>query len=345
MASISPYRNGYRVQVCVKGARDTKVFRTRREANAWGAARETELRTQANTPPADLHTLAEAMRKYGEEVSPHKRGHRWETIRLDAMIRAADLPVSSKLSEITPDAIGQWRNLRLAQVGPGTVLREIGLLSAVMECARREWRWIAVNPVRDVRKPKMPDHREILITRAQIRAMVRIMGYSPTHPIRSVSQACACCFLAALRTGMRAGELCALTWGDVFDGYCKVRAVDTGAGKTGKRDVPLTWKARRVIERMRGYDPLMVFGLKSQSLDAMFRKYRIRAGLDGFTFHDSRHTAATWLAQHVHVLELCKMFGWKNPARAMVYFNPKASDIADKITRSAGRLLQSGSSP
>ena len=130
---------------------------------------------------------------------------------------------------------------------------------------------------------------------------------------------------------MRAGELCALTWADVGADYCRVQGVKQGARKTGRRDVPLSPKARRTIERMRGFDPSLVFGLKVQSLDAMFRKYRNRAGLDGFVFHDSRHTAATWIAQKLHVLDLCKMFGWSNPKRAMIYYNPTAGDIAKRL--------------
>lgn len=332
MPSITKTSTGYRAQVYVKGARDSKVFRTRREASAWGSARENELRAQANTEPADLHTLADAMRKYGEEVSPSKRGRRWEEVRIRALVADPSFPSNSALSTVTPEDLGRWRAHRLTQVTPGTVLRELGLLSAILEEARREWRWIAVNPVRDVRKPKAPDHREVLITRQQIRRMLRVMGYSPQLPIRTVAQATAVCFLVALRTGMRAGELCALAWEDIFEGYCKVRATRTGAGKTGKRDVPLPPKAERLIESMRDYDPVLVFGLKSQSVDALFRKYRQRAGLDGFTFHDSRHTAATWLAQKMHLLDLCKMFGWKNTTRALTYYNPKAADIAKRLT-------------
>lgn len=326
MASILPYRGEYyRAQVCVNKTRDTKTFRSIREAKAWAAARETELRSIQASSPGELHTLADAMRKYAKEVSPTKQGARWEELRLAAMIRLADLPVNSKLAALTPDHIGQWRNLRLTQVGPGTVLREIGLLSAVLETARREWRWITVNPIADVRKPRMPDHREVLITRPQIKAMLRTMGYSPARPIRTVAQACSVAFLIALRTGMRAGELCGVKWSDVYDGYCKVN------GKTGKRDVPLTAKAQRLIEAMRGYDPAYVVGVTSQSLDAMFRKYRKRAGLSGFTFHDARHVAATWMAKKVHVLELCRAFGWKNTTRALTYFNSSAADIAKRL--------------
>lgn len=331
MPSITKTAKGYRAQIYVKGQRDSRAFRTQREASAWAYARETELRTIQASSPADLHTLADAMRKYSTEVSPHKRGHRWEVLRLSAMIRLADLPVNAKLSALTPDHIGRWRNLRLTQVGPGTVLREIGLLSAVLECARREWRWIAVNPVTDVRKPAQPDHREVLISRHQIRAMLSVMGYVRGE-CRSVAQACAVAFLIALRTGMRAGELCGLKWSDVFDGYCKVRATEVGAGKTGKRDVPLTYKAQKLVESMRGYDTTYVIGVSSQSLDAMFRKYRNRAGLSGFVFHDSRHVAATWMARKVHILELCRAFGWKNTTRALTYFNSSAADIAKRLS-------------
>lgn len=330
MASIAPYKSGYRAQVCVNRQRDTKTFRTRREAVAWGAARETELRTQAATPSGDRHTLAEVMRRYVAEISPLKGGERWERIRVEALLADPNFPVG-KIGAITPEAIGQWRDHRSRHVKPGTVLRELGLLSAIFEHARREWRMIAVNPIHDVRKPPEPRHRDVLITRQQIRAMLCVMGYSQRLPIRSVAQSVACCFLVALRTGMRAGELCALTWADVEADYCRVQGVAKGAKKTGRRDVPLSPKAARAINRMRGFDPALVFGLGVQSLDAMFRKYRNRAGLSGFVFHDARHYAATHMAKKLHVLDLCRAFGWSNPKRAMVYVNTPIGDISKRL--------------
>lgn len=270
------------------------------------------------------------MRRYAAEVSPSKGGERWEQIRIEALIADLNFP-AGKVGAITPEAIGQWRDRRSLKVKPGTVLRELGLLSAIFEHARREWRLIHFNPVQDVRKPPEPRHRDVLITRKQIKAMLRVMGHSPNLPIRSVAQSVACCFMVALRTGMRAGELCALTWADVEADCCRVRGVEKGAKKTGRRDIPLSPKAKRAIERVRGYDPLLVFGLNVKSMDAMFRKYRKRANLGGFTFHDSRHTAATWIAQKLHVLDLCKMFGWSNPKRAMIYYNPSAGDIAKRL--------------
>lgn len=161
--------------------------------------------------------------------------------------------------------------------------------------------------------------------------MLRALGWSRGKSARSVSQAVANAFLLALQTGARAGEICGIRWVDVQAGFF---AVD---GKTGRRDVPAVPATMRTIELMRGFDDELVFGLRPQSLDAMFRKYRQRAGLEGFTFHDSRHTAATRLAQRLHVLDLCKMFGWTNTTRALVYYNPKATEIAQRTFAQAAQ--------
>lgn len=323
MASVQQHKGKYRAQVAVKGVRKSATFRTRREAHAWAAAVEADLIAQADLAPQDKHTLGDLLRKYGDEVSPSKRGARWEVIRLAAMTRA--MPADLLLFEVSPEVIGKWRDARLKEVSAGSVLREIGLLSAVFEHARREWRWVSVNPVTDIRKPRSPEHRTVTISRGQIKAMCRVLGYRRGR-CRSVSHAVAVAFLLALRTGMRAGEICGLTWARVHDGFCSLPVT-----KTVPRDVPLSGRAMRLIESMRGWDDVSVFGLRPQTLDAMFRKYRERAGLSGFTFHDSRHTAATWLAGKIDVLTLCKMFGWGNPKMAMTYYNPAARDIARRL--------------
>ena len=60
-------------------------------------------------------------------------------------------------------------------------------------------------------------------------------------------------------------------------------------------------------------------------------KTRTSAEMYGFTFHDTRHTAATRIALKIPLLDLCKMFGWSDPKRAMVYYNPTASEIASRL--------------
>lgn len=336
MASITKTPKGYRAQIYVRGERDSQCFRTRREAESWAATRELEFRDGATKLPGDKYTLRKALQDYAEKVSPSKDGEKWERLRLAAFERMPFLPVDKRLSDISSNDIGIYRDARLKQVKSSTVLREISLLSAVFSVAIMEWGWIKENPVTNARKPKKPKHREVTIARRQVKRMVRAMGYTTKQHPKTISAAVAICFLTALRTGMRAKELCNLRWADVRDGYCILHKT-----KTDPRDVPLTPKATRLINRMRGYDPEFVFGISANSLDAMFRKYRNRINLSGFTFHDSRHTAATWIAGRMKsdgtpaqqaVFDLCKMFGWKNINQALVYYNPSAADIAKRIS-------------
>lgn len=317
----------WRVQIEVRGQRDSFTGPTKREAAEWAARRTLELRAVASGEVGTLKSLRDALRQYAREVTPNKRGWQKETIRLAAFERQA-LPLDKKLQAVTAAEIAAWRDSRLKINARGSVLRDMTLLSSVLEVARRDWGWLTGNPMGDVRRPAEPDHRERIIAGHEVRGMLRALGWS-RGPVRSVSGAVAQCFILALQTGMRAGELCGLRWDDVRGDYVVLHA---GTTKTGKgRQVPLMPTAQRTIERLRGFDDDLVCGLTSQSLDAMFRKYRKRAGLDGFTFHDARHTAATRLAGRLHILDLCRMFGWRSTTQALTYYNATASDIAARL--------------
>lgn len=314
----------WRVQIEVRGVRESFTGSTKREATDWAARRSTELRAMATGKAGTVKTLKQALVRYAEEVSPTKRGEAKEIIRLTAFERQA-LPINRRLSELTTADLVMWRDSRLAVNARGSVLRDMTLLGSVLEVARREWQWLNANPMRDVKRPANPDHRERVISGPETRRMLRSLGHG--RPVRSVSQAVAVCFLLALSTGMRAGELCGLRWVDVKGDYVTLPKTKNGTA----RDVPLSKVGQKLIERMKGWDKDLVFGLGSQTLDTLFRRARVRAGLEGFTFHDARHTAATRLAHRLHVLDLCRVFGWKNPKMAAIYYNESASSIAKRL--------------
>ena len=321
------YKHGdkWRTIVTCNYKQRTKVTRTRREGELWEAETLRDM-GQSDAEKRAQVTFKHVLEKYRDEVTPTKRGKRWEHIRIEAYLNGL-LEVDKPIANITSEVLGVWRDKRvLANLSAGTVLRDFSLLSAIFEHARREWKYIDINPVRDVRKPREPDHRDIVITRPQIKAILKALEYKPLGEIRTISQAVAVCFLMALRTGMRAGELCNLTWANLFDDYCRLPVT-----KTVPRDVPLSCKAKRLTKKMIGFDTLLVFGLNPQTLDAMFRRAKKRAGIDNVHFHDARHTAATWMCNKVDVLTLCKIFGWKNTSQALTYYNPKASDIAKRL--------------
>lgn len=331
MASIRKLPNGkYRVQVEKLKIRDSQVFASKREAIEWAARRENEIVDSARLKPSAIKTLRDALERYKIEVTPGKRGHRWETIRIEAMLTGRyGLPLDETIARVGASAWAEYRDRRLLTVKPATVSRELSILSAVMEVARKEWGWAESNPIHDIRKPSLPKHRERVIQPGEIRVMLRTMGYVPRQPPRSISAAAAYCLLMALSTGMRAGELCGMAWGNVRENSVYLPMTKTG----DSRYVPLSKVSRKILDRMRGYDPLFVFGIKTATLDALFRKYRDRAGLEGFTFHDARHTAATriGLSGKLSAIELAKMFGWRDLKRCLTYFNPTADELAEKL--------------
>jgi integrase len=337
MASLRKVKGGWRVEVCVSGVRESAVHRTQREAQAWGAQREVALRELAlreggQAVPGAAVSLRGLLERYQAEVSPLKRGARWESVRISAILREGfGLPLDRPASGVLPEDVARFRDVRLASVSAGSVLREIGILSAAFEHGRREWRVCASNPVSDVRKPANPPHRERVIGWREVRAMCRALGYRHFGPVVSVQGAVAVCFLVALRTGMRAGELCGMRWEQVRPGFVVLPVT-----KTRPREVPLDPRAEALIGRMRGFDPGgLVFGVASATLDTLFRRARVKAGLSGFVFHDARHTAATRLAKRVEVLTLCKIFGWASTTQALTYYNPSAGDLRAAIMKKA----------
>ncbi|QIM51580.1 tyrosine-type recombinase/integrase [Hydrogenophaga crocea] len=315
----------WRIQLEIQGVRDSGTFPTKRDAEAWAQQRATEIRAMASGKAGTVKTLRDALRRYAEEVSPTKRGEAKEIIRLKAFEKQA-LPLTKTLDNLTTADLAAWRDSRLAVNARGSVLRDMTLLGSVIEVARREWGWIKTNPMRDVKRPQNPDHRQRVINGREIRGVLRSLGHGRGKTL-TVSQAVARCFLVALATGMRAGELCAIQWADVKPDHVRLHTSKTGVA----RDVPLSGYAKRTIERMRGWDDKSVFGLQPQTLDSLFRRARERAGLSGFTFHDARHSAATRIAQKLHVLDLCRMFGWKRVDQAMTYYQPRASDVARRL--------------
>lgn len=331
MASFQPVDSGVRVQCDVRGKRASKTLPTMRAAREWAREKEAELAAVAEGNMGKGKTLRDALRRFAEEVSPKRRGERWEVVRLAAFEgKAHSLPIGKAVAHVTDDDIRAWRDRRQRARGDGTVLRDMTLLSAVFEHARTEWKWVKHNPVRDVKKPQKPAHRERVITGPEIRNVLRALGYD-RGPVRTVSQSVAACFLLALATGMRAKELCSLRWDDVREQYGTARDVKS-IRRGVNRDVPFSPVARRLVARMEGWDAETVFGVTPSTLDALFRRARKRAGYgNSFTFHDSRHTAATRIARKVDVLTLCKIFGWKRTDQALTYFNPTAAQIASRL--------------
>jgi integrase len=331
MASISKRAGGWRVQVAIKGTRESATFSTKAEAQAWAAQRETELRKAVTTGIVSGKTCQDAFDRYAKEVSIHKQGNRWEGIRLAAIAEQTVDGVkmgNMLLAEITPAVLGSWRDKRMQQDGVvgSTVNRELNLLSHVFTTARREWRWIAESPTKDVRRPKESEHRERRITDDEIDRLCLALGFDGS-PVKTKNGAVAVAFLFAIETAMRAGEICKLLPEYIVDRVAKLPASITKNGT--KRDVPLSSRAAELLGMLPEQTP--VFGISTATLDSLFRKARGRCMIDGLHFHDTRHEAITRLAKKLGVLDLARMVGHRDLNQLNTYYNESAADMVARL--------------
>lgn len=319
LASIIKTKSGYRVHVARKGVRKSKLFATRQDAKDWGARKEYEI-LNGEKIAAKLR-LGDLFDRYAREVSTTKRGERWEVVRLNKLGR--DIISQVRLEDLAASNFADWRDRRLKEVAPASVIREMQLMSSVLNVARREWGLIGANPLSDVRKPKKPQPRDRLPTSDEIERIQYCAGGDLTKATARSFHA----FRFAMVTAMRAGEICGLEWDLVDLERCVARLTHTKNGRV--REVPLSSEAVRLLRELPRLDP--VFGLHSRQLDVLFRKVRDRAGVEGLTFHDSRHAAITALSKKLGVLELARMVGHTDLKMLMIYYNESAESLARRL--------------
>lgn len=317
MASIRKWKKGFRAEVARQGVRRSKVFPTKQQAKDWAARQEYLILNGDKI--ASATPFGEVLDRYAREVSPRKRGHRWEVIRLERLQR--DKIARKTMGQLGPEDFSDWRDRRLAEVSGASVRREMVLMSAVLTQARKEWGLISDNPMKDVRKPANPGRRERRVAAGEIERMQHVAGDDLSAATARAFHA----FLFAMETGMRAGEIRGLSSATVDTA---ARVATLPRTKNGSaRQVPLSAEAVRLWEALPGDG----FDLTDRQLDVLFRKVRDKAGVSGLTFHDSRHEAITRLSRKLDPLALARMVGHRDLKMLMVYYDETAEELAKRL--------------
>lgn len=177
--------------------------------------------------------------------------------------------------------------------------------------------------------------------------------------------------LFAQITGLRRREVAGLTWDQVDFTTEAIRVV----GKGDKPHVlPMTPELREVLEPLRGHHPSAVFtfaALRSgtnsragqtykagrrypityEGLSTAMRRALKHAGIEGFRFHDLRHTAATRTLRATGNLRLVqRLLNHANPATTARYAHSTLDDLragmqttaADSASRKSQAAPQAG---
>jgi integrase len=237
--------------------------------------------------------------------------------------------VGHQLTELKTSTLAQWRDDALKTLQPASVHREMTLLASVIEIARREWGWLKESPLKDVKKPTKPPHRDRLINSDEVERLISALGYFEGLPLETKQQQIAIAFLFALETAMRAGEIVELTWDRVS---LQKRFVSLAETKNGdSRNVPLSNRAVELLQKLQGLDKHRVFTVDSGSLSTLFRRARDNAKIEDLHFHDTRHQAITTLAKKLTVIQLARMVGHRDLKSLMIYYNETASELAELL--------------
>lgn len=297
-------------EVAKKGVRKGQAWPTKAAAVAWATQLEAEILAKARGQII-RRTLRQAFERYAET------GTKWEKTRL--LFLAGSLGFVDKwLEDVTADDFGRWRDRQLQGVKGSTVNRDLNLMMAVLSRCRDEWGWLHKSPLTKFKRPKDPPPRNRVITWREIRSILRALDWRREKPV-TMQQEVGFAFLVALHTAMRQGELVLIERRGKVAHLPKTKNGDA-------RDVPLSFRAQRLLDLCY---PLRV---SKGSIDALFRKARERAGLSGFTFHDSRATALTRLSKTVDVMTLARISGHRDVRTLFEhYFRTSTEEISEQL--------------
>lgn len=339
MASYYKLKSGaWRAQIDRAGVRDSATRDTKAEATAWATVREADILAGARGVIVPKR-FSEVLQRYAREVSSTKAGERWEKIRLKKIEDQCGF-AGKMVADVTPTDIASWRDWSLrsggkngAPLANGTVRREMNLLRSVFEQCRKEWGYVRVNPCADVRRPADGAARVRRISEDEISKVLEALGWDRHSAPALQREKVAVAFLIAIETGMRAGEIVKLARSRLkLHERCATVANKDRKDEVTTRNVALNGEAVRLFKLLPTLEGSeLVLGVTSANLDALFRKAIGRTDIEDLHFHDTRHEACTRLARKLSILDLAAQIGHRDLRSLQIYYNPTASEIADRI--------------
>ncbi len=191
---------------------------------------------------------------------------------------------------------------------PSTYNRTINIIRASITLAEnRGW----CSGIKLIRR-KENNHRLRFLTKAE---WLRLQKELPEHVLAMAT--------FAIATGLRQANVTGLQWANVSLKE-KLAWVDSTETKSKKSiSIPLNQSALSILEKENGKHPNCVFTYKGKpikSVKTAWNKALKRAKIENFTWHDLRHTWASWHVQSGTPLAVLKeLGGWSDISMVMRY--------------------------
>jgi integrase len=302
-----------------------RSFLIRKDAEKWARQIEAEMDkgSYINCTLSEKITFGELIDRYLREVTPLMRGAKADSFRLKAIMRRAI--AKENLASLTPSKIAKYRDERLLEIAPSTVVRELAYFSSIINHACREWGINTPNPVLSVRKPAQPLGRNRILTSDEESQLLLACEPKANRNIYTRPF-----IILALETAMRRGEILCLRWEHID--FLK-RTAFLPLTKNGEtRTVPLSTRAIETLKALPRSIDGRVLPINFAALETNFKRARDRANLDNLRIHDLRHTAITRLAEKLpNLIELSAVSGHKNLGMLKRYYHPNPELLAKKI--------------
>ena len=298
------------LDVTIAGTRYRESMKTsdHRAAKELHDIRRGELWRQGVLKERPKKVWADAAARWLDERG-HKRSIADDQGKLAALAPALG---SKLLSDIDRDTIEACLP---TQVAPATRNRYRALIRSILRAAVREWNWLEKEPC--LRVEAEPRRRIAYLTRPQADALI---GALPAHYQPAIR--------FALLTGLRKSNAMNLDWADVNLDRGMV-VVDADDAKAGERIlVPLNGQARQMLAEL-PHRTGRVFQCPARVSPSVWKSATKQAGVEGFRFHDLRHTWASWHAMAGTPLSvLQELGGWHSAAMVQRYAHLSPQHLA-----------------
>lgn len=326
MATFTKRQGKWRVQIRRIGFPSiTKTFIAKTDAEKWAREQERLIdRGELPTHSNDLRavTVGDLLTRYREDITPTKRAKATEGYMIKTML-AHPLALVS-LNRLSPADIAQYRDDRLKQVSPSTVLRELVLLTHMFNLAIKEWHVpLTVNPTSRITKPQANQARDRRLENDELVRLLASMKKTRNPFLKSA-------FLLAVHTGMRRGEMLNLTWENV-DLERKTAFLPLTKNGTA-RTVPLSPEAIAVLKNLGVRNEGRVLPITPNALRLAWSRIKRRTGISNLHWHDLRHEAVSrFFELGLSVPEVSLISGHRDPRMLARYTHLKPEVVAAKL--------------
>jgi integrase len=323
MATITKRNGKWQARVRRKGfPTQTRTFSQKTDAQRW--IRHIEIKIEKHELPPErpnYPSLRQAIERYSCEVSRFKKSHEVEKYRL---AKLSELSWASRpIDQINGQHLSKLRLERMNEVSPATVRKELYLISAIFEAARKESGLNALrNPVSDIHVPSGANPKRSRIPPEKLLRVLKALSKSKHRYLPHI-------VTLALETGMRRGEIISLKWEQYArdEGLISLDETKNGYG----RHIPLTQRAIEALEHGESQNEL-IFPVTANSVRLAWERMKKNNKIEGIRFHDLRHEAISRMFDSgMSAPEVASISGHKTTSMLFRYAHADTQRLREKI--------------